>query len=68
MNKLAPAAPWYAPWRSRAVVDEDPADLGTAFGLDLSLQASVTAGETTPPTPRKAWVPRWAKRREAPPA
>ncbi|MFO1292497.1 MAG: hypothetical protein U1F07_05385 [Rubrivivax sp.] len=34
-------APWYAPWRSveRAPADEsDPADLGTAFGLDLSLQ------------------------------
>jgi len=33
--------PWYAPWRSveRAEADEtDPADLGTAFGLDLSLQ------------------------------
>ncbi|GMV45700.1 MAG: hypothetical protein AMXMBFR66_10980 [Pseudomonadota bacterium] len=33
--------PWYAPWRSveRAAADEtDAADLGTAFGLDLSLQ------------------------------
>jgi hypothetical protein len=31
--------PWYAPWRSAAdpVATEDPADLGTAYGLDLSL-------------------------------
>jgi hypothetical protein len=68
MNKLARAAPWYAPWRSRAVAidDDDPAGLGTAFGLDLSLQEPAATSHTPPPTPRKGWVPRWAARRKSP--
>lgn len=64
MNKLAPSTPWYAPWRSRAASQDDPADLGTAFGLDLSLQAQPTP---MPATPREGWVRRWAARRKLPP-
>lgn len=68
MRKLAPAAPWYAPWRRRVEIDNDPADLGTAFGLDLSLQApALLASETQPPTTRKGWVQRWTTRRKGQP-
>jgi hypothetical protein len=67
MNKLAPSTPWYAPWRSRVTSEDDPADLGTAFGLDLSLQAAPTPMPATQATPREGWVRRWAARRKLPP-
>lgn len=39
MTRPTVPPPWYAPWRSAAepVASEDPADLGTAYGLDLSI-------------------------------
>lgn len=38
MNKPALARRWFQGWRSAPVpAEQDPADYGTAFGLDLSL-------------------------------
>ena len=38
MNKAESSHRWFAAWRSTPRVQEDdPADMGTAFGLDLSL-------------------------------
>ena len=38
MTKAESSHRWYAVWRSAPRVQEDdPADMGTAFGLDLSL-------------------------------
>lgn len=67
MNKLAPSTPWYAPWRSRAASEDDPADLGTAFGLDLSLQSLPAPMPATKATPPGGWVRRWAARGKLPP-
>jgi len=61
MNKANRPAPWYAPWRSGAAqaVDDDPADMGTAFGLDYSLNLLVTE---PPPEPKGESRPGWMQR------
>lgn len=75
MAKAQSPARWYAPWRqSRAVRSSepaDPADLGTAFGLDLSMTppdggAESPAPAQSPhpaPAARPGWVLRLAARR-----
>ena len=59
--------PWYAPWRSAAVPDEsdDPPDLGTAYGLDLSLDPlpRQADGAKAPPDDDR-WVQRPGVRRK----
>ena len=55
---------WFHSWRStaRPAPDTDPADLGTAFGLDLSLSEAAhppAAGSEG----RPGWVQRLAERR-----
>jgi hypothetical protein len=41
MSTADPSPRWYAPWRRTEEPEQpaavDPADLGTAFGLDLSM-------------------------------
>jgi hypothetical protein len=47
MRRPESPAPWYAPWRAAAPAEDqtqwletqqvDPADVGTAFGLDLAM-------------------------------
>ncbi len=66
MNKLAPPLRWYAPWRAAAAPQDDPADLGTAFGLDLSMEpppATGNAAATTSGPRQGGWVQRWMARR-----
>ena len=66
MNKAAPSHRWFAGWRAaQRPAQDDPADLGTAFGLDLSLRELVH--EPLPPEPvarRPGWVARLAARRK----
>ena len=64
MNKAAPSQRWFAAWRaSERQVQDDPADLGTAFGLDLSLNELVH--EPVPaPAQRPGWMRRLASRRK----
>jgi hypothetical protein len=55
MNKAATASRWFSGWRTAVrPMQDDPADLGTAFGLEMSLnEAAAEAAEnaaTTPPT------------------
>jgi len=63
MNKPATPSRWYTPWRNPTQAQDDPADLGTAFGLDLSLQD--LAAPPRPAVSRRlaGWVQRWAARR-----
>lgn len=59
MRRTEPSAPWYAPWRAAAPTEDqtqwletqqlDPADVGTAFGLDLSMPSSPEDLAPTPP-------------------
>ena len=72
MNKAAPAHRWFAGWRAPQLqVQDDPADLGTAFGLDMSLNELVHEPARQAPSERRAgWVRRLARRvkSRAPPA
>ncbi len=66
MSKAVTPPRWFAAWRTGArPVQDDPADLGTAFGLDLSLS------ELMPESPlasgverRRGWMRRLALRRK----
>ena len=66
MNKAAPSHRWFAGWRAgvQRPPQDDPADLGTAFGLDMSLSELIH--EPCPPTVahRPGWVRRLASRRK----
>lgn len=68
MNKLANSAPWYAPWKRRAAAEQDPADLGTAFGLDLSMELPPEPMPVPRGATRATWVPRWVRGRKLPAA
>jgi hypothetical protein len=65
-SKTARPQRWFSGWRTsaRPAPDTDPADLGTAFGLDLSMS------ELAPLAPvleerRPGWVQRLADRRRS---
>lgn len=66
LSKAAKPPSWFHRWRSasRPAPDTDPADLGTAFGLDLSMSQAAplppAAGEARP-----GWVQRLADRRRS---
>jgi hypothetical protein len=63
MDKAIHSRRWFAGWRSaERPAQDDPADLGTAFGLDLSL--SELSHEPLPATPRPGWMQRLAERRK----
>jgi hypothetical protein len=67
MKNAARSQPrWFAAWRARPVVAPapDPADCGTAFGLDLSILADSAASRATPAAPQ-GWRARWAARRRS---
>ncbi|MFN9746329.1 MAG: hypothetical protein ACK57B_11860 [Betaproteobacteria bacterium] len=55
---------WFAAWRARPLPAPapDPADCGTAFGLELSLPNS-EAATTGPAAPPQGWRERWVRRR-----
>lgn len=67
MAKAASHTRWFSGWRSPPAVPEtDPADLGTAFGLELSLDD--TPREPAPHVPAArppGWMSRLATRRKA---
>jgi hypothetical protein len=69
MNKPGSPSRWYQPWRSAdARKPVDPADLGTCFGLELSLAAehdSKPAPKTAVTARRMGWMQRLTSRRRA---
>ncbi len=64
-SKAAPPQRWYSLWRSadRPAPDTDPADLGTAFGLEMSLLDAVAEPTAPVAAPRPAWLGRLTNRR-----
>ena len=66
MTKAVTPHRWFHGWRaSEPVVEHDPADLGTAFGLELSMHEFVHEPAAAPPAPRQpSWVRRLSSRRK----
>jgi hypothetical protein len=67
MKKAAHPSRWYTPWRSqRSGDDDDAADMGTAFGLDMSLPDEDGAVATPNPAVKSGagLMARWATRRK----
>jgi hypothetical protein len=67
MNKVPTPTPWYQPWLAgRRVNDADAADLGTAFGLDMSVEHWQDGAAETPVAAlsEPGWLARWATRRK----
>lgn len=57
MHKPEPPRRWSVPWRdvTTPALEDDPADVGTAFGLELSIAPWVAdeAPATHPPRPAR---------------
>jgi hypothetical protein len=63
MNKAAPPHRWFAGWRAtERPVQDDPADLGTAFGLDMSLNELTHEPPPATSERRVGWMQRLAGR------
>lgn len=64
-NELTPHR-WFPAWRAHSPPpDADAADLGTAFGLDLSLDEMAHTPAQTPATARRpGWISRLTSRRK----
>ena len=62
MNKAAPSHRWFEAWRGAPrQPQDDPADLGTAFGLDMSLNELAHEPPLPAPSERRAgWMARLA--------
>lgn len=66
MNKAENTHRWFAAWRAPRTVEDDPADMGTAFGLDLSLNLLPhEADAARKAAPKTNWVKRLALGRKA---
>ncbi len=63
-NDLTPHR-WFPAWRAHSPpADTDAADLGTAFGLDLSLDEMAHSPRPAPVAPRPGWISRLTNRRK----
>ena len=61
MNKPEFSPRWYLPWRQgESRQADDPADLGTAFGLELSLTPDPQPKPAGEPQNRTGWMHRLA--------
>jgi hypothetical protein len=66
MDKSAAPRRWFGLWRAaERTPEDDPADLGTAFGLDLSLSELGDEGPPPPPSlqGKTGWMQRMTPRR-----
>ena len=66
MDKSDAPRRWFGLWRTaERATGDDPADLGTAFGLDLSLSELGDEGPPPPPSVqgKTGWMQRMALRR-----
>ncbi len=65
MSKTAPTPRWFDAWReSPRVPQDDPADLGTAYGMEMSLGHDFAPPPTTPARRPPGWVQRLTSRRK----
>lgn len=67
MKKAATPARWYHAWQPRrTAADDDAADMGTAFGLDMSIPDDVAETPSGSPATRRdsGFMARWNNRRK----
>ena len=67
MKKAESPARWYHAWQPRrAEADDDAADMGTAFGLDMSIPDDVAEPLPGGPATRRdnGFMARWNNRRK----
>jgi hypothetical protein len=66
MSKTDNNSRWFGAWRDtpRTAPDDDAADMGTAFGLEMSLepQAAPSLDAATDADARTGWIQRLANR------
>ena len=67
MSKAAPSQRWFAGWRAeRQPQQVDAADLGTAWGLDMSMVEDPHEPAAAPAPRRRGWAQRlWLQRKPA---
>jgi hypothetical protein len=67
MNDADTPNRWFQAWRSQPrTVPLDPADLGTAFGLDASFDAPHGAAHPSPNPVKPGWMQRLTSRGKRP--
>ncbi len=67
MSKAAAPSRWFKAWRPAPRVEpDDPADQGTAFGLDMSLLDDAPPPGPAPRPARAPWAQRLGFRRPKP--
>jgi len=65
MSKAAPSQRWFSGWRAeRRPAPVDPADLGTAWGLDMSMVDSGAEPPALPSPRRRGWAQRLGLQRK----
>jgi len=67
MKKAEPPARWYHAWQPRRTeVDDDAADMGTAFGLDMSIPDDIAEPLRGGTAARRdtGFMARWNNRRK----
>ena len=67
MKKAETPARWYHAWQPhRADLDDDAADMGTAFGLDMSIADDVAPATSNSTAKRRdaGFMARWNNRRK----
>lgn len=67
MKKAASPARWYHAWQPRRTeVGDDAADMGTAFGLDMSIPDDIPETTSVTPAARRepGFMARWNNRRK----
>ena len=65
MSKANNTPSWFSSWRTaRESSFDDPADLGTAFGLDMSMDSALHEPPPAPSEPETGWAQRLGLRRK----
>jgi hypothetical protein len=65
MSKAATSQRWFSGWRAeRRPVQDDPADLGTAWGLDMSMIDHGPEPAVLPVPRRRGWAQRLGLQRK----
>jgi hypothetical protein len=67
MGKAEITSHWFARWRERAPVEQDdPADMGTAFGLEMTLiPLAPEAHSSATAAAKPGWMQRLAEHRRS---